>query len=218
VEPPAGWVSRARWHWPLQACPAPDILITNAGGPASTDFRSLTLQDWRGALDANFLSATELIRSVADGMIQRRFDHIVNITSLTVRMPVQRLELSNATRLALTGYVASVARQLGAHLLGILPTYFLPVLPMTLRELRPTQNLAQAHPELRLERTDGQIAPITGAIQTVAGDSSIQQASARPRRRFESLCIRQWQHIVRQQRRRHRDIHMTSTAGAPRVQ
>jgi 3-oxoacyl-[acyl-carrier protein] reductase len=96
----------------LQACPAPDILVTNAGGPPSTDFRCLTLEDWRGALDANFLSATELIRAVADGMIQQRFGRIVNITSLTVRMPVQRLELSNATRLALTGYVASVARQL----------------------------------------------------------------------------------------------------------
>jgi NAD(P)-dependent dehydrogenase (short-subunit alcohol dehydrogenase family) len=66
--------------------PAPDILVTNAGGPASTDFRSLNLQDWRGALDANFLSATELIRAVADGMIQRRFGRIVNIISLTVRM------------------------------------------------------------------------------------------------------------------------------------
>jgi 3-oxoacyl-[acyl-carrier protein] reductase len=96
----------------LEACRDPDILITNAGGPPSTDFRTLTSKDWQAALDANFLSATELIRAVVDGMIQRRFGRIVNITSLTVRMPVQRLELSNATRLALTGYVASVARQL----------------------------------------------------------------------------------------------------------
>lgn len=96
----------------LEACQDPDILITNAGGPPSMDFRALGLEDWRAAFDTNVLSATELIREVADGMIQRRFGRIVNITSLTVRMPVQRLELSNATRLALTGYVSSVARQL----------------------------------------------------------------------------------------------------------
>jgi 3-oxoacyl-[acyl-carrier protein] reductase len=96
----------------LEACQAPDILITNAGGPPSADFRSLTVRDWQAALEANFLSATELMRAVVDGMAQRRFGRIINITSLTVRMPVQRLELSNATRLALTGYVASVARQL----------------------------------------------------------------------------------------------------------
>lgn len=96
----------------LRACPSPDILVTNAGGPVSTDFRSLTLEQWHSALETNFLSAVELIRGVADGMIQRRFGRIVNITSLTVRMPVLRLELSNAARLALTGYVSSVARQL----------------------------------------------------------------------------------------------------------
>jgi 3-oxoacyl-[acyl-carrier protein] reductase len=96
----------------LKTCATPDILVTNASGPPSGDFRTLTLKDWEAALYANFLSATELIRAIADGMIQRRFGRIVNITSLTVRMPVQRLELSNATRLALTGYVASVARQL----------------------------------------------------------------------------------------------------------
>jgi 3-oxoacyl-[acyl-carrier protein] reductase len=99
----------------LEACTSPDILVTNAGGPASVDFRAVSLNDWRAALDANFLSAAELIRAVADGMIQRRFGRIVNITSLTVRMPVQRMELSNAARLALTGYVASVARQLASQ-------------------------------------------------------------------------------------------------------
>jgi 3-oxoacyl-[acyl-carrier protein] reductase len=77
------------------------------------------LKDWQAALEANFLAATELTRAVVDGMVQRRFGRIVNITSLTVRMPVQRLELSNATRLALTGYVASVARQLAPQQITI---------------------------------------------------------------------------------------------------
>lgn len=103
----------------LKACGEVDILVTNAGGPASKDFRELTLQDWTAALETNFLSACELIRTVADSMIRRAFGRIVNVTSLTVRMPVQHLELSNATRLALTGYVASVARQLAPHAITV---------------------------------------------------------------------------------------------------
>jgi 3-oxoacyl-[acyl-carrier protein] reductase len=95
----------------LAACPDPDILITNAGGPPGADFRSLTKTDWSAAFDANFLSAVELIRLTVDGMMSRGFGRIVNVTSLTVRSPVQQLDLSNAARLALTGYVAGVARQ-----------------------------------------------------------------------------------------------------------
>jgi 3-oxoacyl-[acyl-carrier protein] reductase len=99
----------------LAACPDPDILVTNAGGPPSKDFRALTPADWSAALAANFLSAVELIRGTIDGMAGRGFGRIVNVTSLTVRMPVQQLDLSNAPRLALTGYVAGVARQMAPH-------------------------------------------------------------------------------------------------------
>lgn len=96
----------------LAACPNPDILVTNSGGPPSVDFRALTRQQWQAALEGNFLSAVDLIRALVEGMIERRFGRIVNITSLTVRMPVIQLDLSNAARLALTGYVAGVARQI----------------------------------------------------------------------------------------------------------
>jgi 3-oxoacyl-[acyl-carrier protein] reductase len=99
----------------LRAEPNPDILVTNAGGPPSKDFRDVSLADWSAALDANFLSAVELIRTTVDGMIGRGFGRIVNITSMTVRMPVECLDLSNGARLALTGYVAGVARQVARH-------------------------------------------------------------------------------------------------------
>ena len=89
----------------LAACPEPDILVSNAGGPPGGDFRDLTLDQWSSALDANFLSAVELIRATVDGMAKRGFGRIV-------RMPVPQLDLSNATRLALTGYVAGVARRI----------------------------------------------------------------------------------------------------------
>ena len=65
----------------LAACPAPDILVTNAGGPKPGDFRDWDRDVWIAALDANMLTPIELIRATVDGMIARRFGRIVNITS-----------------------------------------------------------------------------------------------------------------------------------------
>lgn len=95
----------------LAARPDFDILVTNAGGPPKYPFEELTLAQWEKAIEMNFLSAVELIRATVGAMAERRFGRVVNITSLTVRMPVIDLDLSNATRLALTGYVAGVARR-----------------------------------------------------------------------------------------------------------
>ena len=99
----------------LNACPDPDILVTNAGGPPSGDFRQFDLEDWSDALGTNFLSAVELIRATVDPMIARGWGRIVNVTSLTVRMPLPDFDLSTATRMALTGYVAGVARRVAPH-------------------------------------------------------------------------------------------------------
>ena len=65
----------------LAACPEPDILVTNAGGPPPGDFRDWTRDDWIRALDANMLTPIELIKATVDGMIARSFGRIVNITS-----------------------------------------------------------------------------------------------------------------------------------------
>lgn len=108
----------------LAACPDPDILVTNCGGPPGGDFRQLTHAQWLAALEANFLSAAELIRATVDAMAARAFGRIVNITSMTVRVPVTNLDLSNASRLALTGYVAGVSRQVakdGVTINNLLP-------------------------------------------------------------------------------------------------
>ena len=99
----------------LAACPAPDILVNNAGGPPPGDFRDWTRDDWIKALDANMLTAIELIKATVDGMIERRFGRIVNITSSAVKAPIEILGLSNGARAGLTGFVAGVARKTVRH-------------------------------------------------------------------------------------------------------
>lgn len=95
----------------LKACPQPDILVNNAGGPPPGDFREWDRDIWIKALDANMLTPIELIRSTVDGMIGRRFGRVVNITSSSVKAPIEILGLSNGARSGLTGFVAGVARK-----------------------------------------------------------------------------------------------------------
>ena len=99
----------------LSACPAPDILVTNAGGPPPGDFRDWTRADWIAALDANMLTPIELIKATLDGMIARRFGRIVNMTSSAVKAPIDVLGLSNGARSGLTGLVAGLARKTVRH-------------------------------------------------------------------------------------------------------
>jgi 3-oxoacyl-[acyl-carrier protein] reductase len=87
-----------------------DIVVTNAGGPPTGDFRDWDRDAWIKAVDANMLTPIELIRATVDGMAARGFGRIVNITSSAVKAPIDILGLSNGARSGLTGFVAGVAR------------------------------------------------------------------------------------------------------------
>jgi len=99
----------------LKACPQPDILINNAGGPPPGNFRTWSREDWLKAIDANMLSAIFLIRDTIDGMIERRFGRVVNITSHMVKQPAAILGLSNGARAGLTGFVGGLSRDVAQH-------------------------------------------------------------------------------------------------------
>jgi 3-oxoacyl-[acyl-carrier protein] reductase len=118
---PARRVGRVRHHHArrsravLDACPSPDILVTNAGGPPPGDFRDWNRDAWIKAIDANMLTPIELMKATVDGMIARKFGRIVNITSGAVKAPIDVLGLSNGARSGLTGFVAGLARKVAQH-------------------------------------------------------------------------------------------------------
>ncbi len=99
----------------LEACPNPDILVNNAGGPPRGDFRHWGRDEWIAAIDANMLAPIFMIKAVVDGMAERRFGRIVNITSGSVKSPIPELGMSNGARAGLTGFVAGLARQMSRH-------------------------------------------------------------------------------------------------------
>jgi 3-oxoacyl-[acyl-carrier protein] reductase len=111
----------------LAACPDPDILVTNAGGPPPGDFRDWDRDAWIRALDANMLTPIELIKATVDKMAARKFGRVVNITSQAVKAPIEVLGLSNGARTGLTGFVAGIARPLarsGVTINNLLPGNF----------------------------------------------------------------------------------------------
>lgn len=99
----------------LAACPNPDILINNAGGPPPGDFKDFSLEDWRKAVEWNMITPIALIKATVYGMMDRKWGRILNITSQSVKAPIASLELSNGARAGLTGAIAVMARRAVAH-------------------------------------------------------------------------------------------------------
>src|SRR6202035_819040 len=99
----------------LAACPTPDILVNNNGGPPFRDFRELDRQAMLTGVTMNMVTPIELIQKVIDPMAAREFGRIVNITSISVKMPLAGLDLSSGARAGLTAFVAGIARTVAAQ-------------------------------------------------------------------------------------------------------
>ncbi|AMN43381.1 SDR family oxidoreductase [Rhodoplanes sp. Z2-YC6860] len=97
------------------ACPDPDILVANNGGPPFRDFRELDRQKMIDGVVGNMVVPIELIQKAIDPMIKKKFGRIVNITSGSVKMPIAGLDLSSGARAGLTAFLAGVARSVAQH-------------------------------------------------------------------------------------------------------
>lgn len=121
-----------------------DILVTNAGGPPAGRFDAHDWDAWQRAVDLTLRSPVELTRALLPGMRERRWGRILNVTSITVKQPVENLMLSNAIRAAVTGFARTLANEEAAN--GITVNNILPGYTRTER----VEQLAQA-----TSRTEG---------------------------------------------------------------
>lgn len=94
----------------LEACPEPDILVNNNGGPPRKDFRELDRAAMLEGVTQNMVTPIELIQATIDGMAERGFGRIVNITSLSVYTAIEGLDLSSGARAGLSSFLAGVCR------------------------------------------------------------------------------------------------------------
>jgi 3-oxoacyl-[acyl-carrier protein] reductase len=98
----------------LAACPDPDILVNNNGGPPPKGFRDLSREAMLDGVVQNMVTPIELLQRVIDGMVARRFGRIVNIVSSSVKAPIVGLDLSSGARAGLIAFLAAAAREV-AH-------------------------------------------------------------------------------------------------------
>lgn len=124
-----------------------DVCVTNAGGPPAKGFLAATIDEWRKAVDANFLSTVYFAREVIPHMQRGRWGRIITLTSITTKQPVPDLVLSNAVRAAVVGLVKSLATEFGKD--GILVNNVGPGYTATdrLKELARSRSAAQGKRE-----------------------------------------------------------------------
>ena len=91
-----------------------DILVNNNGGPPFRDFTAVDDDAIRDGVENNMVTPIAMVRRVLDGMVERRFGRIVNITSASVKTPIAGLDVSSGARAGLTGFLAGIAREV-AH-------------------------------------------------------------------------------------------------------
>jgi|GEM_PF-65913 len=89
----------------------PEILVTNAGGPAGGGFDTLTAADFEAATRLSFLSAVNLTRAALPAMKNAGWGRIVHISSATIIEPNDDLFLSSAVRPAVAGFSKALARE-----------------------------------------------------------------------------------------------------------
>ncbi|MEW6730511.1 MAG: SDR family oxidoreductase [Acidobacteriota bacterium] len=133
-----------------------DILVNNAGGPPATNFENTPQEAWQQAIDLNLMTTINCCRAVVPHMRTQQWGRIINITSISVKQPVENLILSNTARAAVIGFAKSLANELGKYNIlvnNICPGYTLTDRLQELVEVRAkAANIQQAEVFKRWEQ------------------------------------------------------------------
>ena len=90
-----------------------DILVNNCGGPAPGFFNDLDEEKWQTGFDQVLMSAVRFTKLVLPKMTENKWGRIINITSISVKQPIDNLLLSNAFRSAVTAFSKTLSNQVG---------------------------------------------------------------------------------------------------------
>jgi 3-oxoacyl-[acyl-carrier protein] reductase len=90
-----------------------DILVTNGGGPPVKPFIDTNDEEWYTWFDNTFMSVVRSIKAVIPSMQQNTWGRIINITSISIKAPIENLVYSNSLRLGVVGLAKTLAAELG---------------------------------------------------------------------------------------------------------
>lgn len=142
-----------------------DICVTNAGGPPAKTFAETDLDLFRRAFELNALSAIRFAKLLLPGMLERKWGRIVNVTSVSVKQPIDGLLLSNTVRAGLTGWAKSVSNEVAAH--GV-----------TVNNVAPGYTLTERQDEVAEARSQALGKPKQDIIDSWAVQAPIQRMAA----------------------------------------
>jgi 3-oxoacyl-[acyl-carrier protein] reductase len=143
-----------------------DVCVTNAGGPPATVFADTNLDMFRQAFEQNALSAIRLAKLVLPGMREQKWGRIINITSVSVKQPIEGLLLSNTVRAGLTGWAKTVSNEVAAD--GV-----------TVNNVAPGYTLTERQAELAAARSKAMGKSKDEVVDSWAGQTPIGRM-ARP--------------------------------------
>src|ERR1044072_3560228 len=139
-----------------------DVCVTNAGGPPAAGFDDTNLDMFRKAFEQNALSAIRFAKLVLPGMRAQKWGRIINITSVSVKQPIDGLLLSNTVRAGLTGWAKTVSSEVAAD--GV-----------TVNNVAPGYTLTERQDELAEIRGRAAGKPKQEVIESWAWQSPIQR-------------------------------------------
>jgi len=88
-----------------------DILVNNCGGPIPGYLRDLNFKDWTSAFEQVLMSVVKFSSLIVPEMILREWGRIINITSVSVKQPIDNLMLSNSLRSGVIGFAKTLSNE-----------------------------------------------------------------------------------------------------------
>ncbi len=135
-----------------------DVLVTNAGGSPATTFDTTDLDSYRRAFELNAISAIRLARLVLPLMRERRWGRVINVTSISVKQPIDGLLLSNTVRAGLTGWAKTLSNEVAPD--GVTVSNVAPGWTLTERQKEVAESRGRAQGKSSAEMIAGWAAQI----------------------------------------------------------
>lgn len=157
-----------------------DVLVANAGVPATGALTTLSQERIDAILDVNLRAPILLARALAPGMIERGRGHMVFVSSLSGMAASPASSLYAATKFGLRGFALSVREDLRPHGIGVSV-----VLPGFIREAGMFANSGVKLPPGVGTRTPGQVAnAVIAAIERNRAEVDVAPVMLRLGARF----------------------------------
>ncbi len=149
---------------------SPDILVNNAGITRDGVFRKMSLDDWRTVIDTNLNSLFNVTKQVIDGMMDKGWGRIINISSVNGEKGQFGQTNYSAAKAGMHGFTMALAQEVaskGVTVNTVAPGYIATDMVMAVRE-DVREKIIQTIPVKRLGRAE-EIASIVGWLSTDAG-------------------------------------------------